>query len=226
MIAATRTVDAAGRDEASAWVVPASFALHAMLVVALAFSPAVKRSKRPREESVAVDILTPQQFEAASEPQVAPKVLQAPVAMPPASAPVPAVPPADGVIRATRMLSQEVLANPGSRQARAALATFAETERMVQLCNLEAMEQIRVWRDDFQPEQVVPYATASEQFAGRTIVADGAAFLSRDNWYGLKFKCKLSDDGERVAAFEFLLGDTVPRDRWDELGLTAGRLME
>ena len=70
------------------------------------------------------------------------------------------------MIRPTEMLSAKTLADPRSRQARADLATFASDERMVQLCNLEAMDQIRRWRADFQPEQVVPYATAEEKITG------------------------------------------------------------
>jgi hypothetical protein len=66
---------------------------------------------------------------------------------------------------------------------------------MVQLCDLEAMEQIHVWRRDFEPELVVPYATRNETIAGTTITADGAAFRSHDEWYGAGFKCRLSRDG-------------------------------
>ncbi|BCH02360.1 hypothetical protein MesoLj131c_44210 [Mesorhizobium sp. 131-3-5] len=119
------------------------------------------------------------------------------------------------------MLSAKTLADPRSRQARADLATFASDERMVQLCNLEAMDQIRRWRVDFQPERVVPYATAEEKIGGTTITADGAAFRSRKNWYGLKFKCQLARDGESVIGFEFLVGDPVAREKWNELGLPA-----
>ncbi|TGV59084.1 DUF930 domain-containing protein, partial [Mesorhizobium sp. M2D.F.Ca.ET.160.01.1.1] len=56
-----------------------------------------------------------------------------------------------------------------TKQARADLATFASDERMVQLCNIEATDQIRQWRADFQPDQVVPYATAEEKITGTTI---------------------------------------------------------
>ena len=125
------------------------------------------------------------------------------------------------MIRPTEMLSGKTLADPRSRQARADLANFASDERMVQLCNLEAMDQIRKWRADFRPEQVVPYATAEEKIAGTSIIADGAAFRSKRNWYGLKFKCELAPDGETVTGFAFLVGDPVERAKWDELGLPS-----
>ncbi|WP_404927252.1 DUF930 domain-containing protein [Mesorhizobium sp. ORM16] len=125
------------------------------------------------------------------------------------------------MIRPTQMLSARTLADPRSRQARADLKTFASDERMVQLCNLEAMDQIRQWRADFQPDRVVPYATAQEKVTGTTIAANGAAFRSRGKWYGLKFRCQLAGGGESVVGFEFLVGDPVPRAKWDELGLPA-----
>ncbi|WP_256753640.1 DUF930 domain-containing protein [Mesorhizobium sp. Mes31] len=175
---------------------------------------------------MSVEILTPQQFEASTKPLPAPAAPVAPqarAAEPPSASSPPRPQPssAAAMIRPTEMLSAKTLADPRSRQARADLATFASDERMVQLCNLEAMDQIRRWRADFQPEQVVPYATAEEKITGTTIAANGAAFRSRRNWYGLKFRCQLAHDGESVVGFEFLVGDPVAREKWDELGLPA-----
>lgn len=170
---------------------------------------------------MAVAILTPQQFEASPRPpSLPPEASSAPIPAAPAPS-APRSPAAPAMIRPTRMLSAKTLADPRSKQARADLETFASDERMVQLCNLEAMDQIRQWRADFQPERVVPYATIEEKITGTTIAADGAAFRSRKNWYSLKFKCQLAQDGESVIGFEFLVGDPVARDRWDELGLPA-----
>ncbi|WP_421913160.1 DUF930 domain-containing protein [Mesorhizobium sp.] len=176
---------------------------------------------------MSVEILTSRQFDTAIAPPSAPAV--SPQPQPASAQPSPDAalaakpqsPVAPAMIRPTRMLSAKTLADPRSRQARADLRTFAADERMVQLCNLEAMDQIRQWRADFQPERVVPYATAEEKVAGTMITADGAAFRSRKNWYSLKFKCQLAQDGESVIGFEFLVGDPVARDRWDEFGLPA-----
>ncbi|MBB6411397.1 hypothetical protein HNQ71_004071 [Mesorhizobium sangaii] len=92
---------------------------------------------------MSVDILTPQQFEAATRPPpapVTPALPKAPAAVPPptSSPPRPQPPATAAMIRPTEMLSAKTLADPRSRQARADLATFASDERMVQLCNLEA----------------------------------------------------------------------------------------
>jgi hypothetical protein len=212
------------RSEASPWGISTSVVLHALLAATLALMPLPKLPKRLEEERVSVGILTPQQFEASTRPPPAParpSAPEAPAPSPPPSAPRSQSPTAPAMVRPTDMLSGKTLADPRSRQARADLATFASDERMVQLCNLEAMDQIRRWRADFQPERVVAYATAEEKVRGTTIAADGAAFRSRKNWYNLKFKCQLAQDGESVIGFEFLVGDPVAREKWDELGLPA-----
>lgn len=209
------------RREATPWGIPASIGLHVLLAAALALMPLPKRLKRLEEERVSVDILTPQQFEASTRPLPVP-VLEAPPTPPPPPAPAAPQPPTrPAMIRATEMLSGKTLADPRSRQARADLATFASEERMVQLCDLEAQDQIHKWRPDFQPERVVPYATAQEKIRGTTIKAQGGAFRSRGKWYELKFDCELAGDGESVVGFEFLVGGPIPRERWDELGLPA-----
>ncbi|WP_245464456.1 DUF930 domain-containing protein [Mesorhizobium sp. M8A.F.Ca.ET.021.01.1.1] len=212
------------RNEASPWGISTSVLLHALLAATVMLMPLPKPpNRREEEERVSVAILTPQQFEASTRPPSPPaEGPGAPIPAAPAPTPsAPRSPVAPAMIHPTRMLSAKTLADPRSKQARADLETFASDERMVQLCNLEAMDQIRQWRADFQPERVVPYATAEEKITGTTIAADGAAFRSGKNWYSLKFKCQLAQDGESVIGFEFLVGDPVARDKWDELGLPA-----
>ena len=215
-------------DERIVWGVPASALLHALLLVALLFSPAAPLLRRAPDATVAVDILSPKQYQAVIVPAAIPETLAVPAPTSPDPARKPPIAPsaAPAMIRPSKMLSEETLADPRSRQARQALATFADSERVVQLCNLEAMDQIHAWRNDFPAEQLVAYARSDTRTAGDTIVAEGAAFRSRNSWYDLKFKCEVAPDHSKVVAFEFLVGDRVPRDKWDELGLPAGRDMD
>lgn len=211
------------RDEPSRWGIPASIIAHGLLVAALILSPAAPRLSLPHEANVAVDILTPQQFRAMAE--LAPTEPPAPIPpaepVPPLPAPA-AVPKVEtGIIVARTMLSEKTLADPRSRQARRELATFADSERIVQLCNLEAMDQVQAWRDDFHPDRLVAYARSDAKMSGETIAADGAAFRSRGNWYDIRFECQVSPDHGKVVAFRFEVGNPVPRKEWDELGLPA-----
>jgi hypothetical protein len=52
--------------------------------------------------------------------------------------------------------------------------------------------------------------------------ADGAVFLSRRLWYGLRFTCALTPDLARVVAFAYRIGDPVPKREWASLNLPTG----
>ncbi len=119
-------------------------------------------------------------------------------------------------VKPTHMLSDAVLADRRSRQARQELKQLAPAEQIEQLCNLEAMSQVGVWNKELQPDRIVAYAMADTKVSGSDFVAAGAALHSKRDWYRLQFKCKLNEDKQKVAAFEFRLGDVIPRDIWAE----------
>lgn len=123
------------------------------------------------------------------------------------------------MIRATRILSGETLNLPASRQARLALPTLVPQDRREQLCGLEAMEQIHLWKEALRPTRVVAYATAGTQIAGNAVVAKGAAFRSARKWYQLEFKCTVASDLKTVTAFEFRVKRPIPRTKWEALNL-------
>jgi hypothetical protein len=219
---------------------PIAAVLHAALLAWLA-SVAIQtfESVPIAEQSVEVELQTPEEFEALTRPKpppvaaipvpaapVLPDVLPKPDE--PASSPRPPAPSAqpvpveaDGMIHPPRMLSQRVLADPRSRETVALLPRLAPDERVEQLCGLEAMGQIHDWQRDFEPDRVTAYALASTQLSGRILTAEGAAFRSRRRWYGLRFSCTVSADLKRVTAFAFHVGEPIPRERWEALGLPA-----
>lgn len=190
------------------------------------------------EQSVEVELRTPEEFEALTRPKPPPVVAPAPAAptlpeappkpdepapSPQSAAPSPQPRPveADGMIHPPRMLSQRVLADPRSRETVAMLPRLAPDERVEQLCGLEAMGQIHDWQREFEPDRVTAYALAGTKLSGRVLTAEGAAFRSRRRWYGLRFACTVSTDLKRVTAFAFHVGEPIPRERWEALGLPA-----
>lgn len=124
-------------------------------------------------------------------------------------------------VKPRSMLSESVLADNGSSQTRKALSQLAPAEQVEQLCNLEAMAQVGAWSSSLLPDRVVAYATANTQFDGRSFLAEGAALHSGDDWYRLQFKCDLAVNALKVVAFEFLLGDAIPEQNWQEFGLPS-----
>ncbi|GAB4065703.1 hypothetical protein GCM10028812_10470 [Ancylobacter sonchi] len=165
----------------------------------------------------------------ASEPSASEPSAPAPSASTPSTPePVPATPspatPAnrpDDMIRPTRMLSEQALADPRSRATRRALATLAEEERIAQLCDLEAMEQIHVWQPGYQPDRLVDYARADTRMRGNSLIAGGGAFRSHLKWYEVSFSCDLDAGLRRVVGFAFKVGAPIPRQDWTSLNLPA-----
>ena len=219
---------------------PAAAILHAALIGWLASLAIQQFDVAPlAEQSVEVELQTQAEFEAQTRPKPPPAPPSLPVeprleatpqpAAPPEpkpespAAPAPTTPPAasDGMIHPPRLLSQRVMADPRSREARAALPRLAPDERIEQLCGLEAMGQIHDWQRGFEPDRVTAYALADTRRAGQVLTADGAAFRSKQHWYALRFACTISPDLKRVAAFAFQVGDPIPQDRWEDLGLPA-----
>jgi hypothetical protein len=209
----------AGRREGpAARIAAASLAAHAALIALLFVAWPPARPAGPSDAGgIAVELLTPEEFAAMLPAPAASAVPETPS---PAAPPPPAERPA-AMVEATTMLSGRALADPRSAQARAALRAVDGEERMIQLCDLEAMEQIQSWRPDFRPDRVVPYATAEVRIDGDAVVSDGAAFRSEGAWYELAFHCDLSDDHERVAGFRFMVGKPIPRREWPARNLPS-----
>lgn len=92
---------------------------------------------------------------------------------------------------------------------------------MVQLCNIEALEQIKAAKPEFAPDTLVAYAFGDMNVAGGILTAPGAAFRSRRRWWNVSLRCAVAPDYTAVTAFEFTLGDEIPKDEWEEHYLTA-----
>lgn len=115
------------------------------------------------------------------------------------------------MIRAEHFLSAKRLAEPRNRQAREAMRRFAPEERITQLCNLEAMEQIHARTSVGAPQTVIADALGEAKRSSFAIDASNAAVLSGGRWLRLAFRCEVSPDLGHVTAFAFRLGDELSR---------------
>jgi hypothetical protein len=203
------------RCDAVTWAVAASLAAHALVLLAATVG---RHTSFPAPEAnIPIELLSPEQYEAATgNGDAAVTETNTPKATPPRAG-------SGDMIRPTAMLSSGALADPASRQAREMLPHFNPTERSVQLCSLEAMEQVRAWKPAMKPERIVAYAMADLAIAGDRIRADGAAFLSAGEWYTLRFDCGLSADHATVVSFAFKVGETIPHDQWDRHNLPTAK---
>lgn len=220
------------RDATGLGSIAASLCFHLALLAALLALARLDVLPSPSEESVAVELVAPDEIE--------PPVSQAAGPATAVAAPAPSSPPArperlapgplpavvqpetepsraaetPALITARKLFSEGILADPRSRQARQVLAQLEGSERLEQLCNLEAISQIHAWKAAFEPDRVVAYAMGQARLIGNALQAEGAAFRSRRQWYNLSYRCELAAGGSKVAGFQFQVGDPVPRAAW------------
>lgn len=205
------------------WTSPAvSLALHVVVIAALAFVSLPNPPSVQPQQVVSVTFVKPLRRQPATLPQADPSFAPAEPDFeaapreanhPPASpAPAATDPGFSPVIRPQRMLSEAALASPRSSQARRQLRLMAADERLIQLCNVEAMEQVHAWNNKLKPSSVLPYAFEELQKQGRTVLANGAAFRDAIGWHRMRFECEVTAD--RVTSFAFSVGKDVPRSEW------------
>ncbi len=193
----------------------ASFLLHALLAAAIVKIWSAAPPPVPFETVIPVDLLIGVEPEAlAPSPPAETARLEPPAAIPPDTA--------EPLMHAATILSGRALADPRNRQARADLPKLNAVERMIQLCNIEALEQVARVRSDFYPETVNAHAAGEIAIGANTVVADGAAVRSGDDWYALRYRCRLSPEHGAVVAFDFLAGAQLSPTRIAELGLATG----
>lgn len=219
------------------WGTVASLGLHAALALALIVLSPLRQLVVPPPEPVAVEIVTPSQFAAlqprpsapatpapVAQPEVAPEIATPPPAsadrLPPGAALQPDL-PQNKTHTATKFYSASILREPKMARIRQTFGTLADSEKLMQLCNIEGLEQIRLAEPDYAPDTLVSYAMADPMASGLTLTAMGGAFRSRRKWYGVSLKCTVAPDYRGVTAFEFSLGEPIPEDQWEEHNLNA-----
>lgn len=214
------------------WGSLVSVGLHALLCAVLLWLSPLRPLIVPEPQPIAVEIVTPDQLVAPAPTASPPPVLAAPAASAAEVAPdtstrlapsPPGLPSAvgDGTVKATKFYAAAILEEPGMARIRKTFGTLAASEKLVQVCNIEGLEQIRRAMPQYDPDTLVPYATSDPLAAGLTLSAPGAAFRSRRKWYGMTFKCTAAADLAGVTAFEFKLGQPIPEAEWEADNLNA-----
>jgi hypothetical protein len=90
--------------------------------------------------------------------------------------------------------------------------------RLEQVCDMEAMA--RITRDHkFLPDRAKSNIFSRPVHHGDTMIADGAAFRSRDKWYRFSFTCTGTPDHLNIVSFSYKLGSEIPKSRWADLAL-------
>jgi hypothetical protein len=211
--------------------VAVSFALH-LAVCAVLVSIGLSSHHAPLVETpLVVDVISAREFDEMRRPPAASldaaadagEAATAALSTPAHSAAVHSTPASrqDDMIRPSLMLSEQALQAPRNRPLQRQLAGLEDEEHVAQLCDLEAMEQIHLWKPSLQPDRLVDYARSDPRMEEGAFVAKGGAFRSGRQWYEISYRCELDAGRRKVVGFAFRVGDAIPRAEWTALNLPA-----
>lgn len=116
---------------------------------------------------------------------------------------------------AMALYAGQLLRDPANAQVRETLSLLGPDERIVQLCSIEALEQIRLSAHNGFPDSLDTSAFEETLIVDGKLVAPSGAYRADRGWYYISFECKPGPDLESVEEFKFRLGDKVPRDLWE-----------
>lgn len=201
-----------------------SLLIHGLLVVTAAV--AVRETVSPTPvPSIAVDIISEAAYRALIRlPPVVTRLPATETEPPPVA--MPDTEPAEAPIVATTLMTEDILADPANHLVRETLPKLAPIERMIQLCNIEAIEQIRVAKPGSRPDSIAAASFVTPQLTDGVLAATGAAYRSDRQWYHLSFTCEPREDLLAVTAFSLQLGDLIPEPEWEEHDLIGADLVD
>ena len=92
-------------------------------------------------------------------------------------------------------------------------------ERAHQACVVKGLEVVRKDKRLRQADRIMPDTFKRAQLKGNSVSAKGAALHVGTTWYALTFECTLADDQMKAVAFSYQLGDPIPPETYEEVGL-------
>ncbi|GHA30429.1 hypothetical protein GCM10007989_27750 [Devosia pacifica] len=211
------------------WGAPVSLGLHGAAITVLGLAQATQPEPPRPVRSIAVEILSESQFLSRTTP-VAPQVSQpdAPdlVAQPEAAKDealsprtakeIAAAPSGEPeMISADQFYASAVLNNSANTEVINNLPLLAPSEQTVQLCNIEAIEQVNASESALEADIVVGYAYGEILVDDTTVEVDGGALRSEREWYHFRFRCEVAPDRRSVSHFEYAIGEQIPHEEWD-----------
>lgn len=192
---------------------------HGVFVLVVGFVASTQDNDLTPPPTIPVEIVSPAQFEAAAAAASAVRIApDTPVLEPVPARPAPAAVP---FTAATNFFAAQILGDPDNRNVRRTLQSLERSERIVQLCSIEGLEQLRLARPPEVPDALVVYAFSDPTLTGYTLDAPSAAFRSDGKWYAVGLICSVGPDYETVTAFQFAVGDAIPKSEWAEHNLLA-----
>lgn len=115
---------------------------------------------------------------------------------------------AENFKQSRRLYSKDALSDPRVKQA---LGKLSPTDRVIQICSIEALEQIRRQQPGAFPDML---ARAGGSVSNSGLTVSNGAFRSRAQWYGVDFKCQVNAEAMSIQSFSYAIGHAIPESEW------------
>ncbi|MBB4955326.1 hypothetical protein H4S14_003362 [Agrobacterium vitis] len=113
---------------------------------------------------------------------------------------------------AKRLYSKDTLSDPRVKEA---LGTLPPKRRVVQMCSIEMLEQIRRNVPGAVPDIIAPTAMTKEHIDNQLMDVTDAAYRSRGDWYDISYHCETDAKTSTITSFKFNMGSIIPRSEWE-----------
>ncbi|TWD54437.1 uncharacterized protein DUF930 [Agrobacterium vitis] len=139
------------------------------------------------------------------------------VGVPTASVPTPAPKPKQlttiaSLKPAKRIYSKDTLSDPRIKEA---LGKLPPKRRVVQMCSIEMLEQIRRNVPGAVPDIIAPTAETVENIDEKLMDVTDAAYHSRGQWFDVSYHCETDAKTTTITSFRFNIGSVIPKSQWD-----------
>jgi len=92
-------------------------------------------------------------------------------------------------------------------------------ERAHQACVVKGLDIVRKEKRLAKADRIMPDTFKRAQLVGNSVTAKGAALHVGKTWFALSFECTVTDDQMKAVAFSYQLGEAIPPETWEEVGL-------
>jgi Domain of Unknown Function (DUF930) len=119
---------------------------------------------------------------------------------------------------AKRIYSKDTLSDPRVKEA---FGKLPPKRRVVQLCSIEMLEQIRRNVPGSAPDIIGPTSITKENIDEQLMDVMDAAYHSRGQWFELSYHCEIDPKSLKITSFRFNMGAAIPKSEWGARQLSA-----
>lgn len=109
------------------------------------------------------------------------------------------------------------LANAGTLED--SLEKLDPEERAKQACIIFGVDKMKRDKALANVDRMKTGISTPAILAGETLTAKGGAVRAKQKWFALTFTCTLAPEHKKATAFVYKVGEEIPHDKWEDLGL-------